>query len=280
MVLYQKILGSQKTGVCNFKQLISLLIISFLYFKKLFIQLIKNLLVRYFYKKAPHLPRLWWGAYKILTRLKSNNAKSRYSHCNILDADRGVYDLNCYGFVNRLLFSEQLVQSFKEVQDYINASKDIPAPKDGQPCPLHYVSFIKSAANKKHWLPLREVCSVEPGDIIAYTIKPPNNHHNPLMSSLSVLNSYKNIKPESGQHIMIVAGNILPMQEKQGFWIPVFDSTQHRHGHFDIRGSEGGVGQGVIGLECNEHGAPDKIMWSTTGRSLNRDIVMARPLVS
>jgi hypothetical protein len=234
-------------------------------------------LARYFYKKAPHLPRLWWGAYKIFIHLKSRKAKSRYSHNNTVDAERGIYELNCYGFVNRILLSEQLVQSFKEVQDFINTSNNIPTPLDGQPCPLHYVYFIKSAANKKHWLALREVGAIKPGDVIAYTTKTHNEQHHSLIPNCGALSSSKIVKPESGQHIMIVANAIQPMKEKRGYWIPVFDSTQYPHGRFDIRGPQGGIGQGIIGLECNELGEPDKIKWSTSGKGLDRNIAMARP---
>lgn len=167
------------------------------------------------------------------------------------------YNVNCSGFVNHVLVSEGNFNAVREIREYIFANNDRTCYRDTYyPRALTFVRFIKSKDEKKYWKTIRNVNDIEPGDIIAYA---------------------RNLKKvtNSGQHMMIVSNS----KKSEGKWldVSVFDCTSG-HGSNDFRGSEGGLGEGIVGIEMNDDGTPKNIKWSADSEPFDATVVIARIL--
>lgn len=223
-----------------------------------------------------HMPsKVWISAFSILLKIKRNIAETRYDHRNHVEPNKGIYEVDCSGFVNHVL---DIVhpKALLEVQEFSQNLQDYPKPKEeNQPWPLHYMLFLQSKDSqkpKRHWKSIENALELKPGDIIAYAARNVEIQKklSPAMGTIQ-----KDYCSERGQHVMIVSG---PIQPETGWvWVPVFDSTKIPHGPKDMRGKEGGIGNGMIGLELDPKKAPIHLKWSDASRSvLNRNIRMGR----
>lgn len=202
------------------------------------------------------------GAQNIILGIKTKKFSSLYSHSNIIDPYKGLYEVDCSGFVNNILKEQKLLNALFEIQNFINSQENIPHPIYLDPWPLHYVLFISSQTPKKYWQTIWDVKLLQPGDIIAYYSA-----------------SNKNLSSEHGQHVMIVSDAIKCAPDSSCIWVPIFDSTKKPHGSSDIRENGNGIGQGTIGLEINEHGTPTELLWHPESKyKLKCKIAMARIL--
>ncbi len=188
-----------------------------------------------------------YGAQKFI----NNNINSSYdfSHKNFSKND-GSYNVDCSGFVNLVLVSQNIINPIKEIIDFI-PKNFVPPILSNIPSPLHYSFFLEHQTNKQHWNFIDDASLLNPGDFIVYT-KHQRQHQQ---------NSTNN---EYGQHIMIVAGYPKKtITNPQLLWVPIFDSTRIPHGKTDQRykDSTNGIGQGMIGLILNNKNKPIHIIW-------------------
>lgn len=178
---------------------------------------------------------------------------------------RRHYRINCSGFINHSLISLNFIKSLQEIRDHIFKNDDRSCYKDSYyPRALTFVRFMQNQDTKKHWIKIQNVREIQRGDIIAYATK---------------LDKLR----DAGQHVMIVSGDLIPSPNQNLYYIPIFDSTSGNpknnyrcHGDNDYRGEHGGLGEGIIGIETNDHHEPIKFKWYKGAKTFEASIVIAR----
>lgn len=120
------------------------------------------------------------------------------------------------------------------------------------------------ARGDDHWLPIRSVGPISPGDVL---VAPPH------------------AAGEAG-HAAMVSG--APQPQADGTYaVPVYDSTGSPHGSGDTRlsdprnaagpsGRPSGLGSGTMGLAVGPGGVPDHVLWSVGGLTYGGQVQTAR----
>lgn len=199
------------------------------------------------------------SAKQIIKDISLKRSSTKYSHSNRVDPARGSYEVDCTGFVNHILFTQNLIAQLDEIQNFIDTQDNIKKPIFHDPWPSHYVLFLSSIGPKQFWIRIDNAKNLMPGDLIVYS------------------SNKKDLSSEYGQHIMIVSESIKPGRQSSHIWVPIFDSTKIPHGKKDKRTKDGGIGQGTIGLQLDDLGSPTSLEWSPESKSkLTRNIKMIR----
>ncbi len=165
-----------------------------------------------------------------------NIEQTKYSHKNYIDESKGIYKLDCSGFVNYLL---------NETRPAAQAAILHP----GQQRPLaedfyRYFKDLSKSPNKAGWSKVEYAEDLNAGDIIAW------------------------LQPASGEdsgntgHVMIVGGKpSLNSDRKREMLVPVIDSTSSPHSDDSRQKGSSGLGKGTIGILTNDNDKPIGFFW-------------------
>ena len=183
-------------------------------------------------------------AQRILTTLES----TRYDHTTYIDSARGVYDVDCSGFVNYAMQVE-VKPAFDELQ----------AATTKRPVAESYNAFFDELSPPKgSWREIQLVRDLVPGDIVSWRIP-------------------AGVKSTDTGHVMIVEEVV--DRTASLATVEVIDSTDTGHGDADPRSPQGpsGIGRGTIGLVTASDGTASGYRWSLDADSppYKTDVEMA-----
>jgi hypothetical protein len=194
------------------------------------------------HKSDVHVPlskHLLDEAFRQLSLMKN----SQYSHKTNVDESIGKFEYDCSGFLNYAL-KESVLPAFLYLQDF---SDTRPQAKDYVNL-IASVPFLSDGQITGYWGQVKEVTSLNSGDIIAW-LKPKNRVSN------------------NTGHVMVVVGNV----EKHPIWkneyiVPIVDSAASGHGSTDSRSPTGasGLGKGNIILLVDDNNKPIGYRWSNS----------------
>jgi hypothetical protein len=171
------------------------------------------------------------------TRELSLMKSTSYVHKTSVDETAGRFDFDCSGFISYALAHSSRA-SYRELR---GLAKHRPLAKD-------YVA-VASNPESKRFAALKAVADLQRGDLVAW-LKPAD------------------VTSRNTGHVMMVAGP--PHERSAGEWeIPIIDSTAAPHGKSDARKQKhtNGLGEGVIVVAVDQHGAPTGYKWSTWSKS-------------
>lgn len=182
--------------------------------------------------------------------VKNSVSNLRYSAYkmggNHFDAERGIYVVDCSGYVDYTLRAV-----------YPDAySSLVNSSGTDKPNSLHYYDFFSGLTNdpSEHWNKVESVEKLQPGDILVFR--------------------YKN-SSRSG-HVMVVMNK--PVLEGDSYWVSVADSAPVGHSQDTRLPNTSGVGIGVLLLKTNTIGQPAAFAWKIGSRwERNVRFAMARP---
>jgi len=165
-----------------------------------------------------------------------NIEHTTYSHKIYIDESKGIYKLDCSGFISYLL---------NETRPTAQAA--IPHP--GQQRPLaedfyRYFKGLSKSPNKAGWSKVEYATDLNAGDIIAW-LQPASSE-------------------DSGNtgHVMIVGGKpSVNSDRKKEVLVPVIDSTSSPHSDDSRRKGSSGLGKGTIGILTNDKAKPVGFFW-------------------
>lgn len=167
------------------------------------------------------------------------------------DPARGVYVLDCSGFVDHVL-QETSPHAYSSLVSATGA--DAPASQ-------HYYNFFTelSADPDSYWNKVENVNDLRAGDILVFR--------------------YKNRRgTETGGHVMVVMDK--PLRNEEVFLVRVADSAPSGHSEDTRPGNTSGIGIGTLLLKANTRtGQPAAFAWGLGGYwNKNVSIAMARPM--
>ena len=174
-------------------------------------------------------PALLSEAESILATLTSTH----YQHASHVDAGKGIYDVDCSGFVNYVM----AVAVSDAYDDFKKATVSRPVADS-------YVKFIGGLAKPVgRWHRVILVSALVPGDILTWTIP-------------------KGVKSSDTGHVMIVEK--APVLNGNQATVVVLDSTDNGHGDADPRVPKGpnGIGRGTAVVMMNKDGTASGYRWS------------------
>lgn len=171
-------------------------------------------------------------------RIVTDARETTYSHRTVVDEAELRFDVDCSGFVAYVL---------RRVAP--EARHELSAATVKRPLAKHFTTFIDGlpAGGAGHWQHVADARELRAGDVVAW-IRPADS------------------KDTNTGHTMLVAGP--PAVHGADVVVPIFDSTELRHGATDHRAadSRSGVGRGSIILRVDDAGYPREFRWSPTGR--------------
>ncbi len=166
------------------------------------------------------------------------------------DAQRGVYILDCSGFVDKIL-QKTCPNAYSSLVGATGA--DSPASQ-------HYYHFFNelSSDQSRYWNKVDNLDQLQPGDILVMR--------------------YKNSRGiETGGHVMVVMNK--PEQDTDVFYVRVADSAPTRHSDDTREHNTSGIGIGTLLLKASSRtGQPIAYAWGIGGYwNKNANFAMARP---
>ncbi len=181
-------------------------------------------------------------------RIASTLKSTHYDHTTHIDTSRGVYDVDCSGFVNYAMQVE-VKTAFDELQ----------AATTKRPVAESYTAFFDELSPPKgSWHEVKYVRDLVPGDIISWRIP-------------------AGVKSNDTGHVMIVEE--VTGRTSSLATVKVIDSTDTGHGDADPRSPQGhsGIGRGTIGVVIAGDGTASGYRWSLDADSppYETDVEMA-----
>jgi hypothetical protein len=171
-------------------------------------------------------------------RIVTDARETTYSHKTVVDEAELRFDVDCSAFVGYVL---------RRVAPEARHELSVATVK--RPLAKHFTTFIDGlpAGGAGHWQHVADARELRDGDVVAW-IRPADS------------------KNTNTGHTMLVAGP--PVVHGTDVVVPIFDSTEMRHGATDHRAadSRSGVGRGSIILRVDGAGYPREFRWSPTGR--------------
>lgn len=200
-------------------------------------------------------------------RVFSNTKEATYQHKIEIDEHKGVYNLDCSGFVEYALrrstprAAGDLDRGVAGLAE--RAGKKIPK----RPLAKHFVQYFdaleEGKAASENWVPVKKVQEMKQGDVLAW-----------LMPA--------EIESRNTGHVMIVRDAPRPHPAHPNEWIvPIIDSTSRKHGASDSRAATGatGLGVGEVVVIADAEGNPKGYRWSVRSRNArSTEVSMARAL--
>lgn len=171
---------------------------------------------------------------------------------NRFDLQRGIYMLDCSGYVDNLL-NKSAPRAYSTLAQWSGSYK---------PNSEHYYNFFNRIANQggyDSWDVVENTKALQPGDILVFR--------------------YKNGRGKSrGGHVMLVMGKQL-IENSDVVKVRVADSAETGHSA-DTRGSHSGIGIGTLLLKINPNtGRPYAFAWRMNSPWNTRvNIAMGRPV--
>lgn len=200
-------------------------------------------------------------------RVFSNTKEATYQHLLEIDETKGVYNLDCSGFVEYAL-RRSSPRAAGDLETGVaklagRAGKKIPK----RPLAKHFVQYfealVEGKATSGNWAPVRKVRDMRQGDVLAW-----------LMPA--------EIESRNTGHVMIVRSAPRPHPTHPGEWIvPIIDSTSRKHGASDSRAATGatGLGVGEVVVIADALGNPTGYRWSVKSKNARAtEVSMARAL--
>jgi hypothetical protein len=196
-------------------------------------------------------------------RVFSNTKEATYQHALEVDESKGVYNLDCSGFV-ALTLRNATPLAFSDLETGVAGLQGKP-PK--RPLAKHFVRYFEALedgrAKSGKWLPLAKVTDLAQGDVIAWLMPP-------------------ELESRNTGHVMLVRDAPRPSTLRSGEWVvPIIDSTSRKHGPTDSRaaGNRTGIGVGEIALTVDAEGRPTGYRWSPTSKAArSTQVAMARAM--
>lgn len=169
---------------------------------------------------------------------------------NLFDTARGVYAVDCSGYVDRVL---QVIYP-EAYSSLVNSSGA------EQPNSRHYYDFFKKLSSRPddYWDNIQDVSELQAGDVLVFRT---NRHHH------------------ASGHVMLVMDK--PIIDENICLVKVADSAPSGHTGDTRHCKESGIGIGTLLLKINtKTGKPAAYAWKVGSCwKKNVAIVMARPVV-
>jgi hypothetical protein len=183
-------------------------------------------------------------------RMIAQYPDTRYSHKTHIDAQQGICEVDCSGFLVTLLKHK----APKHLES-IGTTHKRPLAED------FYAAFtVKQGSPARGWKPVERLADTRPGDVLAWI-------------------KLDHVPGDNTGHVMLIAEN--PIGESaERFRVRIFDSTLHGHAHDERTKTErSGIGQGTLWLDVDDRGRPIGYRWkSRTGLLHMVPIAIGRPI--
>jgi hypothetical protein len=190
--------------------------------------------------------------YNLAATAVSTLTETHYSHDIYINAQQGIYDTNCSGFVDYLL--KQLAPT-----QYRLVPRE---PGFVRPRAFMYEQFFSHlglGVQAPGWANVASLTTVQPGDILAWDLLPIEQYY------------------DTG-HVVIVAGP--PLAGSQGVLsLPVIDASALRHYSDSRPRGTNGLGTGNIHFQTDNSGAPTAFQFDA-GESFQQTAISIGRLVS
>ena len=169
------------------------------------------------------------------------------------DPSRGVYVLDCSGYVDNIL-QTIYPEAYSNLVNYTGSEK---------PTTQHYSQFIKGLTEdpSDYWNKVDHIEQLRAGDILVFR--------------------YKNSRGrETGGHVMVVMDK--PVREDGDFLVRVADSAPAGHSEDTRQSHTSGIGIGTLLLKANpKTGHPSAFAWKVGSCwKKNVSFAMARPIAN
>jgi hypothetical protein len=183
-------------------------------------------------------------------RMIADYPDTRYGHKTYLDAQQGICEVDCSGFLVVLLKHT----APKQLESIRTTHKRALAED-------FYAAFTgKQGAAARGWKPIERLADAKPGDVLAWI-------------------KLDRVPGDNTGHVMLIAEDPVP-ESAERFRVRIFDSTLHGHAHDERTKTErSGIGQGTLWFDVDERGRPIGYRWkSRTGMLHTAPIAIGRAI--